>query len=1118
MLSFRGSFGLTLLLIVLPRTLGRADDDSETLGGAGLPGLAHAGDDLPVSVGSPLAVEGGDEDANRALETAIDAMNVRIQHYCRHQGAIKDYRLLSAEKEVVSDAIEYVIDAEVDGGQMVTVRVALRGAGGKATFLGSSPYACSVRNSAMANCPADVEKHNADPSRSYDQAVYKMFQGHTYSSLARKYLGGLRVHSEAVLGVVVPDEDAALSFAVLEKGGGVPKSFDFREAEPNCVLPPQDQGSCGSCWGQSNAGMFEDRVCKASKGQLRVRLSVQQHVSCDKLCLPKPHSNLCQEGCNGGFQDLSGLYLEQSGLVEASVLPYRSGGSGSYEDHFDSKASEGECPSNILAKHVHYKAEPKSTRQVRGSASNIMTELSTNGPLDVAMMVYNDFWNYNNGVYKSNPNSGEAGGHAIKMLGYGTDKGTDYWLCQNSWGKGWGEKGYFRAARGDRIGLESSAWAVTPSLPSVAVLEDELPPATDEAAVDTADAAEPDPCVGLEGTSRKAKKAMKKCRRQQRTRSKAAAPSEGGTQLKEWIAYHFKEMFGMNGGTGGGGLAAARPTSVATASAPASVKREADDGGIDGDGGDGGDADEADGAASTADDSMPPPMEHRLTLVVGEKRFHHHHHHRHHGSRGHGHGGSDDDGEEEAEEATGWEQVGGDELYGAERPGDDTDPAWDVPPPVRADQSGVLQLISEATGRVEVSEPVYESDGKVIVDKRYLPAGIYRIALCDKDGNNCQVEDDKVHVAACPIVDGVECGGHGLCEEGRHGHGRCVCNEGYGGAACRPSCDHHPMLQSGCHARGGVWDTPEESHLGHAGADAFFRVQVDSECTLNITTCTPRTNFDTRIALYGGCPMQLPRSRQPVPLASNDDGCSLRGHEKASTLVAKVPPGAYLVHVEGADTHDLGDFEIHASGCGEPVGSHMGRWSGASVCPVEAPRLATPHPCAGEAVGLRPGDKVSKTLAAGQDALFVITPQEDVTLELSTCESLLDTQLFLYHGCPRPGGGGHLMATGDDECGNAAFVVDHLRAGVDYYVVVRGFEGEVRLACCKPLRAPAPRELGGAPHHSVRALGAPNCYPTGWHVHHWRHGGEQCLCQRQRGGGADPWQEHRAAPRRRRQA
>lgn len=40
------------------------------------------------------------------------------------------------------------------------------------------------------------------------------------------------------------------------------------------------------------------------------------------------------------------------------------------------------------------------------------------------------------------------GGHAVKLIGWGREKGVDYWLAANSWGRDWGIKGFFKIRRG----------------------------------------------------------------------------------------------------------------------------------------------------------------------------------------------------------------------------------------------------------------------------------------------------------------------------------------------------------------------------------------------------------------------------------------------------------------------------------------------------------------------------------------------------------------------------------------------------------------------------------------------------------------------------------------------
>ena len=67
--------------------------------------------------------------------------------------------------------------------------------------------------------------------------------------------------------------------------------------------------------------------------------------------------------------------------------------------------------------------------------------VANKGPVITGMQVYEDFFNYNSGIYTATYGA-FMGNHAVAVVGY-SDNGK-YWICKNSWGTLWGESGWFR--------------------------------------------------------------------------------------------------------------------------------------------------------------------------------------------------------------------------------------------------------------------------------------------------------------------------------------------------------------------------------------------------------------------------------------------------------------------------------------------------------------------------------------------------------------------------------------------------------------------------------------------------------------------------------------------------
>ena len=87
----------------------------------------------------------------------------------------------------------------------------------------------------------------------------------------------------------------------------------------------------------------------------------------------------------------------------------------------------------------------KSWRKI-SSESEAKEWIYRNGPVMTGMAVYEDFYHYRWGIYKY-AHGIRRGYHAIALVGY-NDR-DQYWMCKNSWGTDWGERGWFRIGYGE---------------------------------------------------------------------------------------------------------------------------------------------------------------------------------------------------------------------------------------------------------------------------------------------------------------------------------------------------------------------------------------------------------------------------------------------------------------------------------------------------------------------------------------------------------------------------------------------------------------------------------------------------------------------------------------------
>ncbi len=215
----------------------------------------------------------------------------------------------------------------------------------------------------------------------------------------------------------------------------LPASTDLRE----WCSPVEDQGSIGSCTANAGVGMVE----------YFERRAFGKHIDASRLFLYKTTRNMLHwTGDTGAF-----LRSTMGALVLFGVPP---------EEYWPYKTAdyEKEPPAFCYAFAQNYQAinyyrldPPEITKSAL--LTKIKTNLAGNLP---SMFGFTVFSSYTQGSATGKipyPTTGEkiVGGHAVMAVGYddkmkikntypGASETTGALLIRNSWGTGWGDKGY----------------------------------------------------------------------------------------------------------------------------------------------------------------------------------------------------------------------------------------------------------------------------------------------------------------------------------------------------------------------------------------------------------------------------------------------------------------------------------------------------------------------------------------------------------------------------------------------------------------------------------------------------------------------------------------------------
>ena len=294
----------------------------------------------------------------------------------------------------------------------------------------------------------------------------------------------------------------------------LPKTFKGQEIWKEYILEPFNQGSCGSCWAFSITSVYCDRfnIITRRKNKNKIILSPTTSLICDQdgknpiypdfKDVFKLESKVAN--CLGSTLESGWQYLFLNGITTSFCTPYSYTKKqdysniseyglpitennynfynltdfknypnvptcgrlmGEYNDlclginHDNILQIRQAIPAQFYRTSFYYKLKSGNTNGITPSDElDIMNEIYKWGPVSTAIDIYDNFYDFNpkTEIY-TNIGTTKFGGHAVEIIGWGSENNINFWWIKNSWGKKWGLDGYFKIKRGVNLaGVEKN--------------------------------------------------------------------------------------------------------------------------------------------------------------------------------------------------------------------------------------------------------------------------------------------------------------------------------------------------------------------------------------------------------------------------------------------------------------------------------------------------------------------------------------------------------------------------------------------------------------------------------------------------------------------------------------
>jgi len=234
--------------------------------------------------------------------------------------------------------------------------------------------------------------------------------------------------------MTVEEAIQSLGYNALINGsaGAIPASEAFAGFHSKRFLPRdwrsngkvghvKNQANCGSCWAFATTSVVESCIA-IEKNIPPPDLSDQQLQDClfDKKCSP---------GGGGGAVGID--WVKDNGIAYTN-------------DNYPYLKGDGQC--RFTNKRAHVSA------RIHGDNEDQLMNMLNRGPVLIGLNA-NPLLGYRGGVI-NDAGLDRGRNHAVTVIGVTNNcdgKSNECWIIKNQWGEGWGEGGYCRVAKGQRV-------------------------------------------------------------------------------------------------------------------------------------------------------------------------------------------------------------------------------------------------------------------------------------------------------------------------------------------------------------------------------------------------------------------------------------------------------------------------------------------------------------------------------------------------------------------------------------------------------------------------------------------------------------------------------------------